>query len=213
MSAGGNWMMNLSDAQEQNFKKEHMNPNEVRSVKVANFAVTLSGNYGDVLRAFENLKMYGRVFSIDQIITPAGGVGGTVFQNESVATTPIQVSGKIYYGLSDQYLSQDTLNKYFGKAASLGAAREVSETIMHRSDELSENPGAPPQPMPAISDDSKPAEGGAAAAPGKPGAAGTEKETVPGRPGAAGASSANAGRPGQLARNVNLHNRTVAVGG
>jgi hypothetical protein len=162
----GQWFTNLNETQEEAFRKEHMRPEELRQVKQASYTVSLIGPFAGVLRAFENLKLYGRIYSIDTIISPAGGAGGAVFRNVDESQTPIQVSGKIFYGLSENYLSQETLNKFFGQAEALGAASMVSDTAMARSSQLSANPtGAPQRP-----------DGGSVA----PGAAPAPPATTPG---------------------------------
>lgn len=205
LTPAGNWFPNLNDTQAANFNKEKMNPNEIRAVKVANFNVSLSGNYADVLRAFENLKLYGRIFAINRIISPSGGAGGAVFQNESTRTTPIEVGGKVFYGLSESYLSQGTLDTYFGQADITGAAAGISTSAMRRAEEIAANPASVPAPGAAAPAKPKPA--GAAGAPAP--AAGTKAPAVPG----AGSASAGTGPASRLASVNKSHNRAVAVGG
>jgi hypothetical protein len=225
VTPSGQWMRNLNDTQKANYIKENMNPDEIAKVKVAEFDVSLSGSYADVLRAFENLKLYGRIYSIDQIVSPSGGAGGAVFQNVSQQTTPIEVRGKVFYGLSENYLSQGTLNTYFGKADVMDAAGELSGVDMDRADQVAANPAsvptAPATPPPGKGKTAAPGAG----KPGETGAAGGEAAGEP-KPGGTGGAAAPAGAaaPGgsansgtaagaRVAQTTKSHSRTVAVGG
>jgi hypothetical protein len=205
LSPGGPFITNLNENQEQAYLKEHMKPEEIRAVKYANFSVSLSGNYADVLRAFENLKLYGRIFSISQIISPSGGAGGAVFKNLSQATTPIEVSGRVFYGLSEGYLSQDTLDRYFGHADTLGAAGAVSAVAMDRASQIATNPNGTPAPSDVTSS--------ATGAPAGDQAGGTGGTAPPPAAKPAGSASTGVDQRHRVAQTVNTHHRKVAVGG
>lgn len=146
VSPAGQWFQNINETEEANYRKENVRPEELRLVKVANFSVSLVGDFASVLRAFENMKLYGRIYALDRVVSPAGGGGGAVFVNEQRGRTPMQISGRIFYGLSENYLSQDTLDRFFGRAEALGAASAVYEAATRRADDLALNPAAIPMP-------------------------------------------------------------------
>lgn len=195
----GQWFSNINETQEANYRNENVKPEELRLVKVANFSMSLIGDFGDVLRAFENMKLYGRIYALDRITSPTGGQGGAVFINEDAGATPMQVSGRIFYGLSENYLSQDTLDRFFGRAEALGAASAIYESAINRADSISANPASVPQSPPA---------GSAPAAETSPAAEPTPEP-------AAADTSANAISSRQVAGNINGKpaNRRAAVGG
>src|SRR5207237_10655144 len=86
----------------------------LKQVKVAFYQLKLLGNYGKTLSALENLKGHGRMYSIDEVVSPAGGGGGTVTQTLDVTRTPIQVTGKIYYGIQGD-VGTDALDQVLDK--------------------------------------------------------------------------------------------------
>jgi hypothetical protein len=165
VSPAGQWFQNINETEEANYRKENVKPEELRLVKVANFSLSLVGDFTSVLRAFENMKLYGRIYALDRIISPAGGAGGAVFVNEVRGRTPMQISGRIFYGLSESYLSQDTLDRFFGRAEALGAASAIFEAATVRADQLSANPTAIPMP-PGAAAQTPPAPANDAAADG-----------------------------------------------
>jgi len=114
---GGSWLGNLTDEQEQALVDAGLDVAAAKQIKYAIYSASLLGEYSDVLMAFESLKGYGRMYSVDSVISPSGARGGAVVQNVSTTLVPIDVTGRIYYGVDGKHLSLEGLEEVFYRSA------------------------------------------------------------------------------------------------
>jgi hypothetical protein len=142
LSPGGPWLGDVKEEEAQKLADIGIDVTAARSLKVAFYSVQLAGPYDKTLAVLENLKRHGRMYSIDEVMGPAGTGGGAVMQILDEASTPIQVSGKIFYGIDEDYVSERELSEVFEtvvirplagraqgsiKAVGKGLAREAKE--------------------------------------------------------------------------------------
>jgi Tfp pilus assembly protein PilO len=99
LAPGGPWLGKLSEDQRLELEGIGVDVKAAQAVKTANYTIRMNGSYGDILRAMEGLKRYGRMYTVDEFAGPAGGGAGQIVETVSQENTPIMVSGKIYYGL------------------------------------------------------------------------------------------------------------------
>jgi hypothetical protein len=99
------------------------------------------------LTAFENLKRYQRLYTIDEVSGPAGGGAGAVNQEVDPDLQAIQVTGRIYYGLDHTYLTDKDLIKVFESSVIKPGARRMQAEIEARGQEFLARPDLPaPEP-------------------------------------------------------------------
>ena len=120
----------------------------LQKIQAANYAIQFEGDFTQIINALEGLKGYGRIYTIDSIAAPFGGGGGTVAEILDQAKTPIRVSGAIYYGIPEEYLSIASLDKIFQQAIMPPAARKLFNSIGNSAAKLrkSETPETDSQP-------------------------------------------------------------------
>ena len=125
MAKSTGWLSAASEAQLSKLQEMGVDVATAKQINVAFYSINLIGNFDKVISAFENLKKYRRLYSIDQMAGPAGGSGGTITQIVDPNITPIEVTGKIFFGIPEDYLSIEELDKVFADAVALPVARNV----------------------------------------------------------------------------------------
>ena len=113
---GGAWLGKIDENRQLQLEQMGINVNAARSVLVLFYTVTLVGAYADIINAYEGLKHHRRLYSIDMVTSPAGIGGGAVSQVLDPEETPIQIAGRIYYGIPETYLEKSKLDDQFIKA-------------------------------------------------------------------------------------------------
>jgi len=126
---GGPWLGDIKDEDAKKLEGIGVDVDAARSLKVAFYSVELVGKYDKTLAVLENLKKHGRMYSIDSVMGPAGSGGGTVTKVLDVSSTPIQVSGKIFYGIADNYVSEKDLTAVFDRVVLKPLAGQVQSGI------------------------------------------------------------------------------------
>jgi hypothetical protein len=132
----GKWLGEIGEAQAEELEQAGIDVDAARQVRAAHYSINLIGEFEGVLTAFENLKGYQRLYTIDQVTGPAGRGSGSVSEQVDPNTTPIQITGRIYYGLPDSYLSDAELVRVFATAVITPRAREVGEYLSGRGRRL-----------------------------------------------------------------------------
>jgi hypothetical protein len=117
LTRGGSWLGEISEDQAAELEGIGVDVEAARQVKVAFYNIRLIGAWSDVLNSFEGLKESGRMYTIDEATSPAGGGGGAVTLVADASEAAVAVTGKIFYGLPDDQLSREKL-------------REAIETIL-----------------------------------------------------------------------------------
>lgn len=132
----GPWLGEIGEAQAEELENAGIDVDAARQVRAAHYSISLIGEFDRVLTAFENLKGYQRLYTIDQVTGPSGRSAGSISQQVDPNITPIQVTGRIYYGVPDSYLSDAELVRVFATAVISPRAREVGEYLSGRGRRL-----------------------------------------------------------------------------
>lgn len=131
MAPGGSWLGSIKEAEATKLEGMGVDVEVARKLRVAFYTIELNGTYHGVIQAFENMKQHRRIYSIDQIVSPAGRGGGQVLQVLDSAETPMRVTGKLFYGVPENYVSQaqlDAMVYALESGGKLPAAPEVVAT-------------------------------------------------------------------------------------
>ena len=144
MAQSTGWLAKATEAQLDEMQKMGIDVTTAKKIQVAFYSINLMGGFDKVLAAFENLKKYGRLYSVDQVSGPAGGGGGTVTEVVDYHNTPIELTGKIFFGIPQDYLSLEQLNQAFADAIAAPVARSLQRSIAARARKLlqSQNGGS-----------------------------------------------------------------------
>ncbi len=136
LGSGGQWMGKIRDEQAEHLEGIGVKVSAAKQVKIAYYSIKLIGDYDDVLTVFENLKRYRRLYTIDQITSPAGGAPGTVTQVLNPSQTGIEVTGKIYYGIPADFINTDELIAKIIRNLLGPSATKIQRNIGTRGQEL-----------------------------------------------------------------------------
>jgi hypothetical protein len=126
---GGQWLGDIKEEEAKKLEGIGVDVEAARELKVAFYSIDLVGPYGKTLEVLENLKRHGRMYSIDAAMGPAGSGAGTVAQVLEASSTPIQVVGKIFYGIPEDYVSETQLNHVFAKVVLRPVAQDIKRSI------------------------------------------------------------------------------------
>jgi hypothetical protein len=142
MAKGTPWLGKATEEQLKSLDEAGIDVGTAQMVKAAFYSINLLGDFDKVLRAFEGLKRHRRLYSIDQVAGPSGGAPGTVMEITDASTTPIQLTGKIFYGIPKTYLSIEELDKVFANAVAVPVARKVKAGVSAAARSLITPPGS-----------------------------------------------------------------------
>lgn len=140
----GAWLGEIGEEQEASLRAKGIEPTEARKVKAAMYSINLLGRFENILAAFENMKQYGRLYTIDEVSGPAGGAPGAITETLDPDLLAIQVTGRIYYGIEDSYLTDAQLIKVFESAVLKPRARAIQAEISEDGQQALELPAPPP---------------------------------------------------------------------
>jgi hypothetical protein len=141
VSPGGQWLGKLRDADKKQLEGIGVDINAASEMRVSFYSVRVLGEYDDVLTSLENLKRYGRLYTIDQITSPAAGAPGTVLAATDTAV-PIEVSGKMYFGIPENYINSDQLIEDIIKNLVGANAVSIKNHLTQRGKKLVGGPGS-----------------------------------------------------------------------
>ncbi|MCC7478170.1 hypothetical protein IT575_06890 [bacterium] len=136
LGSGGQWMGKIRDEQAEHLDGIGVDVKAAKQVKIAYYSIKLVGEYDQVLTVFENLKRYRRLYTIDQITSPTGGAAGTVTQVLNSNETGIEVTGKIYYGIPEDFINTDELIAKIIRNLIGPAATKIQRNVGGRGQEL-----------------------------------------------------------------------------
>ena len=123
------WLGQLSKTDEERYLEEGLDINAIKQIRTSTFKIRAFGEFDDVLTVFENLKTMGRLYTVDQIISPAGGGGGTVLVNNSGTAAQMEITGSLYYGIPANYRDAEGLDKKYMEVAVIRNAQEISNMV------------------------------------------------------------------------------------
>ena len=133
---GGAWLGQLGEAQVEELKAKGIDDSVARKIQVAFYSVRLMGDFENVITAFENLKIHNRLFSIDQVDGPVTSGAGLIAAALDPQLVPIELTGRIYYGVPAEYLTVDQLVEVFNTAVIIPEARNIQNQIANRGAKL-----------------------------------------------------------------------------
>ena len=170
VSPAGSWLKDVDEKTLKAMGDAGLDVVAMRKVQVAYYAMRLSGDFSQVVNAFESLKRYGRLYTIDLVTSDPGGGGGAVGQVADPAQHPVMLTGAIFYGLPRDYVDVASLERVFGTRFARPLARGIYQEVLKQAQDLG---GAAAQEgkAPAAGAAEAPPAGGAGAA-GKPAAQG-----------------------------------------
>ncbi|MCB1215753.1 hypothetical protein KDL44_00045 [bacterium] len=120
------WLGQLSKTDEERYQKEELDVNAIKQIRTSTFKIRVFGDFEDVLTVFENLKTSGRLYTIDQVISPAGGGTGTVLVNNNASAAQMEITGSLYYGIPESYRDAEGLDKKYMEVAVVRNAQKIS---------------------------------------------------------------------------------------
>jgi hypothetical protein len=113
LNDSGVWLRDLDEKSKEQLTGMGVDVPAAQQIKVAFYTLILQGPYDNVITTLEELKRYGRIYSIEQVVAPAGGAGGAVLITDNPDEIPLQVSGSIFYGIDANYMNSEELYKSY----------------------------------------------------------------------------------------------------
>ncbi|MEZ5339396.1 MAG: hypothetical protein R3F46_14185 [bacterium] len=128
-SGNRTWLGQLSKTDEEQYQQKELDVQAVRQIRTSTFKIRAFGEFEDVLTVFENLKSLGRLYTIDQIISPAGGGTGTVLVDNSGTAAQMEITGSLFYGIPENYRDAEGLDKKYMEVAVVRNAKDISDDV------------------------------------------------------------------------------------
>ena len=127
LNDSGVWLRDLDEKSKEQLTGMGIDVDAAQQIKVAFYTLVLQGPYDNVISTLEELKRYGRIYSIEQVVAPAGGAGGAVLVTDNPDEIPLQVTGSIFYGISENYMNAEDLYRSYMRSliAPLAAGAQV----------------------------------------------------------------------------------------
>lgn len=139
VSPQGKWLGEIGEDRQDELRNKGIDPKQAGNVMSAMYTINLLGKFDHVLAAFENMKRYRRLYTIDEVSSPSGGAPGAITQVVDPDILGIQVKGRIYYGIKDDYLSNADLIKVFESAVIKPLAKRMQSEIVSAGQGLLES--------------------------------------------------------------------------
>lgn len=124
------WLGQLSKTDEEKYVAAGLDVNAIQQIRTSTFKIRLFGDFNEVLTVFENLKSLGRLYTIDQVISPAGGGGGTVMVDNSGRAAQMEITGSLFYGIPENYRDAEGLDAKYLEVAVIRNARDIGAGVM-----------------------------------------------------------------------------------
>jgi len=132
----GNWIKDLTEEQTEELENLGVDVAAAKLIKNAFYSIRLEGAFNHQVQIFENLKRYRRLYTIDLIRAPATGGGGSVSRLSDPERTPLEISGRIYFGIPSEYYSIEGLEDVYIDAVAKPLVRNVQATIAEVAEEV-----------------------------------------------------------------------------
>lgn len=145
VAPAGSWLKDVDEKTIAALGKAGLDVETMRKVQVAYYDIRLSGDFGKVITVFENMKHYGRLYTIDQVTTDSGVGGGSVTEVVDPAKRPIMLSGAIFYGIPESYISIESMERVFQSRFAGPLARNVYRNVVRQSRSLTKDDQKKPQ--------------------------------------------------------------------
>lgn len=126
---GGSWLGQYTEELEAELTELKINAVAASSVQVLFFQLILNGSFEDIMTVFENLKRNERLYTIDIATGPSSAGSGMVLEVVNPDFTPIQFSGRLYFGMAESEVSLDTLNKVYARVVFGQASDDICNGI------------------------------------------------------------------------------------
>lgn len=136
VAAAGSWFKDTDEKTIKMLQEMQLDVATMRKVQVAYYDIRLTGEFRNVITCFENLKRYGRLYTIDLITTETGAGGGSVTEILDPNKRPIMLSGALFYGIPDDYMDSASMERLFQQRYSGPLARRVFQSIMRHTTHL-----------------------------------------------------------------------------
>lgn len=149
VATAGSWFKDTDEKTLKTLRDMQLDVETMRKVQVAYYDIRLNGDFRNVITCFENLKRYGRLYTIDLVTTETGGGGGSVTEIVDPAQRPIMLSGALFYGIPDDYMDSASMERLFQQRYSGPMARRIFQSILRHSMHLNKE---------APDDDSQPGD-------------------------------------------------------
>jgi hypothetical protein len=136
VAPGGQWLGKLKASDREELVGIGVDVEAATQMRVSYYTVRLLGDYNDVLTALENLKRYRRLYTIDQITSPAGGGPGTITVSSGYSRVPIEVSGKMFFGIPKDHIDGDQLIEQIVRSLVSAKTVHINQTVQQRGQML-----------------------------------------------------------------------------
>ena len=130
---GGIWLRDITEEETERLEAMGIDVGTARQIQMANYSINLIGDFDRVVMAFESLKKYGRLYTMDKVISPAGGGAGAIMQTVSQQSMPIMVSGRIYYGIPESYMAAAELIELYAMSMASPLGFTAQRSISNRA--------------------------------------------------------------------------------
>jgi hypothetical protein len=124
------WLGQLSKTDEEKYVAAGLDVNAIKQIRTSTFKIRLFGDFNELLTVFENLKSLGRLYTIDQVISPAGGGSGTVLVDNSGTSAQMEITGSLFYGIPENYRDAEGLDAKYMEVAVIRNARDIGSMVM-----------------------------------------------------------------------------------
>jgi hypothetical protein len=146
----GSWLKDTDEKTIADLRTAGLDVDTMRKVQVAYYDIRLSGDFAKVITCFENMKHYGRLYTIDLVTSESGTGGGSVTEIVDPAKRPIMLSGAIFYGIPESYISVESMERVFQSRFAGPLARNVYRNVVRQSRTLVKD--EPKNPQGAVTD-------------------------------------------------------------
>jgi hypothetical protein len=136
LAPGGPWLGNVSDEERERLTGIGVDVNAAMAVKIADYTIKLNGEFGDIVQAFESLKGYRRLYTLNEFAGPAVGAGGAIAANLNQEHTPMMVAGSLYYGLPEGGLTEAELDEVIAQILISPFSQRVQREVSRRGGDL-----------------------------------------------------------------------------
>jgi hypothetical protein len=145
VAQAGSWLKDVDEKTIADLGNAGLDVETMRKVQVAYYDIRLAGDFAKIITCFENMKHYGRLYTIDLVTSETGAGGGSVTEIVDPAKRPIMLSGAIFYGIPESYISVESMERVFQSRFAGPLARNVYRNVVQQSRTLVKDEPNKPQ--------------------------------------------------------------------